>query len=168
MTGKSISSQLDNKYIIENINKNNTSNTDDIHSCVPPQKQNYVVQSTSTTTCLTPLNTTLTIATVELYKKIPAGKEYLCFQINRRSSHAAQCFKSWIMNKYIDFILSIHTIEQQCVVIKGMLQSPRIEDHVNTIGIEQSSCNRYSFEYKFLINIKRYITMQVSVTTNKT
>ena len=31
-TQTSISSQLDNKYSIKNQNKNNTSNTDDIHS----------------------------------------------------------------------------------------------------------------------------------------
>ena len=35
----SISSQLDNKKITTNKNKNNTSNTDDIHSYVTPQKQ---------------------------------------------------------------------------------------------------------------------------------
>ena len=45
-TGTSISSQIDNKDIFTNQNKNNTSNTDDIHSCVTPQKQNYSVQAT--------------------------------------------------------------------------------------------------------------------------
>ena len=75
-TGTSISSQLDNKDITTNQNKNNTSNTDDIHSCVTP-KNNYSVQATSTTTCLTPSNTTLSIAPVELHrtKQLPlAGK----------------------------------------------------------------------------------------------
>ena len=37
--GTSISSQLDNKDITKNQNSNNTSNTDDIHSCVTPQKK---------------------------------------------------------------------------------------------------------------------------------
>ena len=37
-TGTSISYQLDNKDITTNQNKNNTSNTDDIYSCVTPQK----------------------------------------------------------------------------------------------------------------------------------
>ena len=41
------------------------------------------------------------------------------------------------MNKAIDFILYIETFEQQCVVCKGMLQSPRLEDHMKTIGIDQ-------------------------------
>ena len=65
---------------------------DDIHSCVTPQKQNNSVQATYKTTCLTPLNNKLPIAPVELQntKQLPpAGKEYFCLQINRRSSHAA-------------------------------------------------------------------------------
>ena len=67
-TRTSISFQLDNKYITTNQNNNNTSNIDEIHSCVTSQKQNYSVQDTSTTTSLTPLNTTLTIVPVELHK----------------------------------------------------------------------------------------------------
>ena len=43
LTRTYISSQLDNKEITTNQNKNNTSNTDDIHSCVTPQKKNYSV-----------------------------------------------------------------------------------------------------------------------------
>ena len=35
-----------------------------------------------------------------------------------------------------------------------MLQSPRLEDIMNNIGIDQSLCNRYSLEHKFLNNIK--------------
>ena len=106
---------------------------------------------------MTQLNATLPIAPVELQttnKLPPAGKEYLCFHINGRSSHAAQCVKSRIMNKAIRYILSIDTFEQKCVMIKGMLQSSRLEDHTNTIGIEQSLCNRSSFEHKCLNNIK--------------
>ena len=33
--------------------------------------------------------------------------------------------------------LSINTFKQQCAVLKGMLQSPRLKDHVNTIAINQ-------------------------------
>ena len=50
-TGTSILSQLDNKDITTDQNKNNTSNTDDIHSCVTRQN-NYSVQAKSTTTRL--------------------------------------------------------------------------------------------------------------------
>ena len=40
------------------------------------------------------------------------------------------------MNNAIDYILSIDTFEQKRVVIKGILQSPRLEDHMKTIGID--------------------------------
>ena len=79
-------------------------------------KTNYSVQAIYTPPCLTPLNTTLTIAPVDLDKtkqSTPAGKEYLCFQINSKSPHAAQCVKSRILNKAIDYILSIDTFEKQ-------------------------------------------------------
>ena len=68
--GTSISSQLDNKNITTNKNKNNTSNIDDIHSCVTPRKQNYSVQYIYITTYLTPLNTTYCICWVTQNKTI--------------------------------------------------------------------------------------------------
>ena len=126
MTRTFISSHLDTKDSTAIQNNNITSNTDDIHSCVTPQKKNYSVQATYTPPFLTPLNTTLPIAPVELHKRTklpPVGKEYLCFQKNSKSTHAAQCVKEPILNKAIDSILSIDTFEQQCVVIKCMLQS---------------------------------------------
>ena len=86
------------------------------------------------------LNTTLTIAPVELHKTkqlSPASKYYLCFQIKSKSPHAAQCVKSQILNKAIDYILSIDTFEQERVVVKFMLQLSRLEDHMKTIGIDQ-------------------------------
>ena len=36
-----------------------------------------------------------------------------------------------------------------------MLQSPRLEYHMKTIGIDQSLCTRSYFEHKFLNNIKK-------------
>ena len=37
-----------------------------------------------------------------------------------------------------------------------MLQSPRLEDNMKTIGIDQSLWNRSYFEHKILNNIKKY------------
>ena len=113
-----------------------------------PRKQNYSVQATSAPPSLTLLNTTLHIAPIELHTttKLPTvGKEYFCFQINSKSPHASQCFKSSILNKAVDYILSIDTFEQQCAVIKCMLQSSRIEDDMKTIGIDQSSFTKSYF-----------------------
>ena len=120
-------------------------------------KKNYSFQATSTTTRLTPWNSIIPISPVELHKtkKLPlTGKEYLCFQINSKSPYAAHCVKSRILNKAIDYILSIDTREQQCVVIKCMLQSSRLEYHMKTIGIDQSSFTRSSFEHRCMNNIK--------------
>ena len=36
-----------------------------------------------------------------------------------------------------------------------MLQSPRLEDHMKTIDIDQSLCNRSSFEHTVWNNIKK-------------
>ena len=78
--------------------------------------------------------------------KLPlTSKECSFFHIHGRSSHAAQYVKSRIMNKSIDSILYIETFEQQFVVSKGMLQSPCLNDHMKTIGVDQSLCNRSSF-----------------------
>ena len=55
----------------------------------------------------------------------------------------------------IDSILSIDTFEQQCVLLKGMLKSPRLKDHVQTIGIDQSLSNNAIYEQKCLESIKK-------------
>ena len=74
--------------------------------------------------------------------------------MNGKSSHAAQCVKSRIMIKVDDYILSIDTFEQHYVVIRGMVQSPRLEDNMKNIGIYQSLRNMPSVEHKCLNNIK--------------
>ena len=52
-------------------------------------------------------------------------------------------------------ILSINTFEKQCVVIKCLLQSSRLEDHMKTIVVDQSSFTRSSFEHRYMNNIKK-------------
>ena len=58
------------------------------------------------------------------------------------------------MTKVIDYVLSIDTFEQQCVVLKVMLQSPQLKYHVQTIGIYPSLSNNAIYEHKCLENIK--------------
>ena len=133
-----MSYQLQHKDSTSIQNTSDISNTDDIYSCVTPRKQNISVQATSTPPRLTPLITTLPLPPVELPKTTqlpPVGKEYLCFHVDNKSPHAAKCVKSRILNKAIDSILSTDKFEQQCVLIKFMLQSSRLEDHMKTIGI---------------------------------
>ena len=60
-----ISSQLENKDSTTIQKTSEILNTDDIHSCVTPQKINYSVPVTSTLPRLIPLITTLPLAPVE-------------------------------------------------------------------------------------------------------
>ena len=49
------------------------------------------------------------------------------------------------MTNVIGSVISINTFEEQCFVIKGMLQSPRLKYHVKTTGIDQSLSNNSFF-----------------------
>ena len=78
------------------------------------------------------------------------GKEYMCFQKDGKTAQADRCIKSSIMTKVIGSVILIDTFEQQCVVLKDMLQSPRLKDHIHTIGIDQSLRNSAIYEHKCL------------------
>ena len=62
----------------------------------------------------------------------------MCFQNDGKTDQASKCIKSRIMNKVIYSIISSDMFQKQCVVLKGMLQSPRLKDRLKTIGIDQS------------------------------
>ena len=67
----------------------------------------------------------------------PVGKEYMCFIKEGKFDQAARCIKSRIMTKVIDYVLSVDTFEQECVVLKVMFPLPQLKYHVQTIGIDQ-------------------------------
>ena len=74
-----MSHQLQHKDSTYIKNKVNILNTNDIHSCVTPRKQNISVQATTTPPCLISLITTLPLLPVELPKTThlpPLGKEF--------------------------------------------------------------------------------------------
>ena len=77
------------------------------------------------------------------------------FQINDKSAQAAKCVTSRTITKVIDCVISIDTFEQQCVVINGMSQSPRLKYHTKTIGIDQSLSNSALFEQKCIQSINK-------------
>ena len=60
------------------------------------------------------------------------------------------------MIKVIYFVLSIDTFEQKCVVLKGLLQSPRLKGHVQTIGIEPPLSKNDIYKQKYHENIKNH------------
>ena len=57
------------------------------------------------------------------------------------NAHAAQCLKSRTLTKVIDLMIAIESFEQQCVILKGLLQSDRLKLDMVTIGIDQSLSN---------------------------
>ena len=79
----------------------------------------------------------------------------MCFIKEGKYDQAARCIKSRIMTKVIGYVLSIDTFEQQYVVIKGMLHSLRLKDHVHTIIIYPYFSNNAIYEHKCLENIKK-------------
>ena len=79
----------------------------------------------------------------------------MCFIKEGKYDQADRCIKSIIVTKVIDYVLSVDKFEHQCVVRKGMLQSPRLKDHVHTIGIHSSLSNNAIYEHKCLQNIKK-------------
>ena len=83
-----------------------------------------------------------------------------------KSDQAVRFIESRIITKVVDYVLSIDNFEQQCVVLKGRLQSPRLKCHVQTIGIDPSLSNNTIYEHKCLDNIKNYKNKLVSVTTS--
>ena len=85
----------------------------------------------------------------------PVGKEYMCFIKECKSDQAVRCIKSRITTKVIDYVLSIDTFEHQYVVLKSMLQPPRLKYHVQAIGVDPSLSNNTIYEHKCLENIKK-------------
>ena len=111
--------------------------------CSQKTTQNYVTIKKMTTYSIARYNFVLNITTISTPNHNPqrisstsssrltyntptilplVGKEYMCFMKEGKSNQASRCIKSRIMTKVIDFFLSIDKFEQQCVVIKGMLQ----------------------------------------------
>ena len=59
-----------------------------------------------------------------------------------------------IITKLIDSVLLIDAFEK-CVLIKGMLRSSRLKDHLHTISIDQSLSNIAIYEHKCLQKINK-------------
>ena len=84
-----------------------------------------------------------------------------------KSDQTTRCVQSRKMNRVIDYVLSIGTFEQQCVVLKVMVQSTRLKDHVHTIGIEPFLINNILYmNINVLKTSKHYTNKLVSMTTS--
>ena len=91
----------------------------------------------------------------------------MCFQKGGKNAQASRCINSRIMTKVIDYVLYIDTFEKQCVVLKCMFQSPPLNGHVQTIGIDQYLSNNTIYvNTNVLKTSKNYTNKLVSVTTS--
>ena len=97
-------------------------------------------------------------ASTTSFKIPPYGKQYLCFQSDGKSDHAAQCVKSMVLNKFIDLILQIALFEQQCVIIKGLLQPDRLKQHRINIEMDQLLSNNEMYGHRCLVKTKKLYT----------
>ena len=61
----------------------------------------------------------------------------MCFQKCGKTNQVVRYIKSRIMTELIDYILSIDTFEQKCVVLKVTLKPLQLKYHIQTIGIDQ-------------------------------
>ena len=67
----------------------------------------------------------------------PCGNYDLCFQIYWETTRAAQCAKSCSLTKVIDLFIEIVSFEHKYVIIKGLLHSEQLKQHMVTIGVDQ-------------------------------
>ena len=72
-----------------------------------------------------------------------------------KSYQVSRCIKSRIITKVVYSVISIDTLEQKYVVIKFMLKSLQLKDHIQTIGIDQYLSKNAIYEHKCLENIKK-------------
>ena len=68
--------------------------------------------------------------------------------------------------KLIGTILDIDSFDQQCVIIKGLLQSEQLKQHMVIIVVDQSLINSALYEHIFLEDIKNYKIRPVNVMIN--
>ena len=130
-------------------------NNYDIQSCETTRKQNYKITTTSNLNHNAQSMATTSASMLNLHTTTalpPVGKEYMCFQKDGKTVQDARCIESRVTTKAIDYVLSIDKFEQPFFVLKGMLQSPRLKNHVHTIGIYQSLRNNPQYEHKCLEN----------------
>ena len=69
------------------------------------------------------------------HKLPPSRKYYLYLQTHGRTAWAAQLAKSMSLTKVIDTVISFGSFVNQFVIIKLLLHSERLKQHIVTIGV---------------------------------
>ena len=75
-----------------------------------------------------------------------------------KTAHNVQCYKLRAWNKLIDLILDIESFEQHHVIIKELLHSDWLKQHMGTIGIDQLLSNCAMYKHRCLEDIKKLYT----------
>ena len=75
-----------------------------------------------------------------------------------RTAHPAQCLKSRALTKVIYLIIDIESFEQQYFILKDLLQSDWMKQHIITIGIDKLLSNCEMYEHRCLVSIKKLYT----------
>ena len=86
-------------------------------------------------------------------KTLPPPGKY--FQKCGKRIHAAKCDKSCVLTKVIDTILDIDSIQHGFVILKGLLQSELLKQHMVVLGVVQSLSNSALYKHRCLGNIKK-------------
>ena len=68
-------------------------------------------------------------------------------------AHSAKCYNSYALTKVTDLILDIESFEQQCVILKGLLQTDRLKKHIVTIVIYELLSNFAMYKYIIMENM---------------
>ena len=71
------------------------------------------------------------------------------------SAHASQSDKSRALIKFLKAIFDTDSFEQQCVIIKGLLQFEQLLKHMVAIVVDQSLSNSVLYEHSCLENINK-------------
>ena len=70
--------------------------------------------------------------------------------MDEETAYAALCSKSHALTKLVELFVGIDSFEQQCVILKGLLQSDLLKQHMVTIEIDPSLIYSAIYEHKCL------------------
>ena len=91
----------------------------------------------------------------------------ICFQRDGKIAHTAQCAKSRVLMKVVDKIIDIDSFNLQCVILKRLLQSEVLKQHMIIISVDQSISNNDFYKHRCLENIKKYTNRLTNVIINR-
>ena len=96
---------------------------DDVQSFEKPKKNNHSVNATNDHILLVSDSLQRNHKSINYrtgQKLLTPRKWYLCFKMDNKTDHIAQCSKLRALTKVIDLIIEIESFEQKCGILKGL------------------------------------------------